>query len=161
MVEHPLCDREVAGLIPGRFIPKTLKLVLAALSLGAQHSESRTGQPSVSIMWLGGISCQSVWGMIVQWGSTLKVSIELPATSRHGRDMTERLLKATLSPNQTNNFETLYHTCPKFLWSPFYYLLIGLFLPPTWVNPTDLRCLRKDGINVSLLILNSLYVYYF
>ena len=27
---------------------------------------------------------------------------ELPATSRHRRDMTERLLKATLSPFQTN-----------------------------------------------------------
>ena len=33
---------------------------------------------------------------------TLKVSIELPATSRHHSDMTERLLKGTLSPNQTN-----------------------------------------------------------
>ena len=32
----------------------------------------------------------------------LKVNIELPATSRHNRAMTERLLKATLSPNQTN-----------------------------------------------------------
>ena len=30
------------------------------------------------------------------------MSIELPVTSRHRRDMTERLLKATLSPNQTN-----------------------------------------------------------
>ena len=40
--------------------------------------------------------------MIFQWGSTLKVSIELPVTSRHRRDMTERLLKATLSLNQTN-----------------------------------------------------------
>ena len=86
-------------------IPKTLKMVLAALLLAAQHYESRarTGQLSVSIMWLGGISCQSVWDVIVQWGSTLKVSIELPATSRHRRDMTERLLKGTLSPNQTNN----------------------------------------------------------
>ena len=37
VVERPLCDREVAGSIPGRVIPKTLKLVLAALSLGAQH----------------------------------------------------------------------------------------------------------------------------
>ena len=52
VVECPLCDREVAGSIPGRVIPKTLKMVLAALSLGAQHSESRarTGQLSVSIM---------------------------------------------------------------------------------------------------------------
>ena len=37
VVERPLCDREVAGSIPGRVIPKTLKMVLAALSLGAQH----------------------------------------------------------------------------------------------------------------------------
>ena len=37
MVEHPLCDWEVAGSIPGRVIPKTLKMVLAALLLGAQH----------------------------------------------------------------------------------------------------------------------------
>ena len=41
MVECPLCDWEVAGSIPGRVIPKTLKMVLAALSLGAQHQENR------------------------------------------------------------------------------------------------------------------------
>ena len=29
VVERPLCDREVAGSIPGRVIPKTLKMVLA------------------------------------------------------------------------------------------------------------------------------------
>ena len=52
MVEHPLCDREVAGSIPCWVIPKTLKMVLAALLLGAQHLESgaRTGQLSVSII---------------------------------------------------------------------------------------------------------------
>ena len=37
----------------------------------------------------------SVWGMIFQIGSNLYVSIELPATTRHRLDMTERLLKAT------------------------------------------------------------------
>ena len=37
VVERPLFDREVAGSIPSRVIPKTLKMVLAALSLGAQH----------------------------------------------------------------------------------------------------------------------------
>ena len=104
VVERPLCDREDAGSIPGRVIPKNLKMVLAALLLGAQHWEcrARIGQLSVSIMWLGGISCQSVWGVIFQWGNTLQVNSELPAISRHRRDMTERLLKATLSPNQTN-----------------------------------------------------------
>ena len=35
--EHPLCDREVVGWIPSRVIPKTLKMVPAALSFGAQH----------------------------------------------------------------------------------------------------------------------------
>ena len=66
------------------------------------ESRARSGQLSVSIMWLSGISCQSDWGVIFQWGSTLKESIELPATSRHRRDMTEILLKATLSLDQTN-----------------------------------------------------------
>ena len=44
------------------------KMVLAALLLGAQHSDSRarTGQLSVSIMLLAGISCQSVWDVIFQ-----------------------------------------------------------------------------------------------
>ena len=37
LVERPLCDREVAGSIPSRVIPKTLNMVLADLSLGAQH----------------------------------------------------------------------------------------------------------------------------
>ena len=37
VVERPLCDREVAGSIPGWVIPKTLKMGLAALLLGAQH----------------------------------------------------------------------------------------------------------------------------
>ena len=79
MVERPLYDREVAGSIPGRVIPKTLKVVLAA----CQKSRARTGQLSVNIMWLGRMTCQNVWGVIFQWGSTLKVSIELPAKSRH------------------------------------------------------------------------------
>ena len=37
LVECLLCDQEVAGSIPGRVIPKTLKMVLAAVLLGAQH----------------------------------------------------------------------------------------------------------------------------
>ena len=40
----------------------------------------------------------SVWDMILQWGSTIKVSIELPVAPSHHRDMTEKL-KATLNPN--------------------------------------------------------------
>ena len=41
----------------------------------------------------------SVWEMILQWGSTIKVSIELPVATRHRRDMTEKMWKATLNPN--------------------------------------------------------------
>ena len=37
VVEHLLFDQEVAGLTHGWVVPKTLKMVLAALSLGAQH----------------------------------------------------------------------------------------------------------------------------
>ena len=37
VVERPLCEREVAGSIPSRVIPKTLEKVLADLSLGTQH----------------------------------------------------------------------------------------------------------------------------
>ena len=32
LLERPACVREVVGLIPGRVIPKTFKMVLAALS---------------------------------------------------------------------------------------------------------------------------------
>ena len=38
----------------------------------------------------------SVKAMILQWGSTIKVSIQLPDATRHRRDMTEKMLKATL-----------------------------------------------------------------
>ena len=34
LVEHPHCDQEVAGSILGRIVPRTLKMVLATLSLG-------------------------------------------------------------------------------------------------------------------------------
>ena len=49
-------------------------------------------------------------GRDIQCSSTLKANIELPATSRHHGDMTERLLKVTLSPNQTNKLMKLHIT---------------------------------------------------
>ena len=36
----------------------------------------------------------SVWGMILQWGSTVKVGIELPVAARHRREMSEKSLKS-------------------------------------------------------------------
>ena len=35
----------------------------------------------------------SVWGMMLQWGSSNQVNIELPVATRHRRDMTEKILK--------------------------------------------------------------------
>ena len=43
VVEHPLLDREVVGSIPGRAIPKALKMVPVATLLGAQHYKASTG----------------------------------------------------------------------------------------------------------------------
>ena len=63
----------------------------------------------------------SVWDMILQWGSTLKVSIELPVATRHRRDMTEKLLKATFNPNT----HTHTYNDPKF------------YNRQVWINSVD------------------------
>ena len=42
----------------------------------------------------------SVWSMILKWRNTIKMSIELPVTTRHRRDMKEKLLKAMLNQNK-------------------------------------------------------------
>ena len=43
-----------------------------------------------------GNSCSSLGSLTLHWSSTIKVSLELPATTRHRCDMTEKLLKSTL-----------------------------------------------------------------
>ena len=43
MVERPLREQEVVGSIPGRAIPKALKMVPVATLLGAQHYKASTG----------------------------------------------------------------------------------------------------------------------
>ena len=40
---------------------------------------------SAMIMWLRGGIMSSVWGMILQWVNTIKVSIEIPFATRHRR----------------------------------------------------------------------------
>ena len=63
LVECPLCDLEVVGSIPSRFIPKTLKMVLAALSLKARNQNwSAQCQYNVTVWNI----MSSVWGMIFQ-----------------------------------------------------------------------------------------------
>ena len=66
--------------------------------------------------------------MILQWGSTIKVSIELPVTTRHRRDMTEKLLKATLNPNSHTHTRPSATIFPKTdtvalaLWASIYWM---------------------------------------
>ena len=54
LVECPFCDLEVVGSTHSLVIPKTLRMVLAALPLGSSIKKVvlgiRTGQPGVSIM---------------------------------------------------------------------------------------------------------------
>ena len=51
----------------------------------------------------------SVWGMILQWRSTIKVSTELPVATRHRHDMAEKLLEATLNPNKQQQHKGCAH----------------------------------------------------
>ena len=55
LLERPVCGRDVVGSILGRVIPKTFKMVLAALSfaLGIEKAEGRSG---FSITCLSGMS---------------------------------------------------------------------------------------------------------
>ena len=67
---------------------KDFKMVLIALSHGAQYLDgraNRSAQCQYNVTGWDIMSC--VWGMIFQWGSTLKVSIELPATPRALRSL--------------------------------------------------------------------------
>ena len=50
----------------------------------------------------------SVWGMKLQWGSTIKVSIELPVATRSLRDMAEKLLNATLNPDKQQQHKNVW-----------------------------------------------------
>ena len=51
----------------------------------------------------------SVWGMILHCYITIKVSIEVPFPTRHCRDMTDKLLKATLNQNKQYNHMMVHH----------------------------------------------------
>ena len=85
LLERPFCVREVVGSIPGRVIPKTFKMVLAALSFAFSTEKAELSVwCQYNVTGWNVTSC--VWGGICQWGSILKVSIELPVTSRHRRD---------------------------------------------------------------------------
>ena len=50
---------------------------------------------------------------VLQWGSAIQVSIERPVATRHRRDMTEKLLKATLNPNKQQQQQQMNHAMRK------------------------------------------------
>ena len=96
-VECPLLGTGGHGFDPGPRHTKVVKNGTSCSSLGTQSWDWST-QCQDTVTGCGIMS--SAWGMILQWGSTIKVSIELLVATRHRRDMTEKLLKATLNPNK-------------------------------------------------------------
>ena len=108
-------ERDATGSIPGRDIPTSLKMRLAAPRLALSDGvENWSTQCQDNVTGYGIMS--SVWGMILQCGSTIKVSTELPVANRHRRDTIENLLKATLNPNKqhTTTF-TAYIWCNTYV----------------------------------------------
>ena len=94
----------------------------------------------------------SVWGMILQWGSTIKVNIELHVATRHCHDMTEKLLKATL---HQNNQPTI---CPLSLEVCLVNcLVIFHIIEPPHDKTNKMACVRSEdsdqpGILPSLIV---------
>ena len=115
LVECPLRGRGGHGFDPGLRHTKVIKNGTRCSSLGTQTYGVELGlvdQCQDNVTGCGIMS--SVWDMILQWGSTIEVSTELPVSTRHRRDMTEKLLKATLNPNtHTHN------PCLRFSGIPF------------------------------------------
>ena len=96
LVECPLRGTGGHGFDPGPQHTKVVKNATSCSSLSTQTYGLELGlatQFQDNVTGCGIMS--SVWDMILQWGSTIKVSIELPVATRHCRDMTEKLLKAS------------------------------------------------------------------
>ena len=98
----------------------------------------------------------SVWGMIPQWGSAIKVSIELPAAYRHRRHMTKKLLKATLNPNkqqQPAKKKTIVRwlsACALLYLMPSYNIGIKHDFPFINIRKVPREVLKTEGFNTSL-----------
>ena len=56
----------------------------------------------------------SVWGMILQWGSTIKVSIELPVATRHCRDW--KIVESSVKPEQMTTRSDIHMTWAYVSW---------------------------------------------
>ena len=85
------------GFSPWPQHTKVIKMLLAAprlaLRLMGWSTQCQDNVTGCGIML-------SVWGMILQWDSTIKVSIELSVAIRHYHEVTEKWLKATLNMNK-------------------------------------------------------------
>ena len=60
----------------------------------------------------------------LRWGSTIKLSIELPVTNRHRRDMTEKLSESNVKPEPTN---LQWYRCIC-AWKPWCTVILKTFL---------------------------------
>ena len=115
-IECPLLGRE----IPVRDSGLLVKNGTSCSSFGTQTYELELGlvDPVSECDWMWyHVKCLG----ILQWGSTINVSTGLAVATRHRRDMTEKLLKATLNQN--------IYTC--IIWA-------HLHLPPTFLRWTYL-----------------------
>ena len=84
----------------------------------------------------------SVWGMILQWGSTIKVSTELPVATRHNHIMTEKLLKATLYPNKQQQMCLIFFYIRK--------MTVAAMCVTVVIMPPTLKLMRHVGFRLSV-----------
>ena len=104
---------------------------LAVPLLVVQHRQSRARKQNCSKWIEHHIMCV---GVTFQQGRTLKVSMEIPATFRHRRRMTERLMKETLNQNKIKiNLRTFFfffqvEICPMDQNLMLYRAYVGPFL---------------------------------
>ena len=83
--------------------------------------------------------------MILQWGSTIKVSLELPVTTRHHHDMTEKLLIATFNPNKQHQHETCFTVFLQAPHNTVYYTMTAAAVSPNGLTYFEIRNDQNTG----------------
>ena len=93
--ERPLCDRGAFRFDPRQSHTKDFKNGTSCSFPRRSAFRIKAGNQNWSAQCQYNVTGWNIMskclGREIRWGGTLKVSTELPATSRHRRDMTERL----------------------------------------------------------------------
>ena len=122
------------GLDPGPQHTKVVKNGNSCSSLGTQTYEVESTQCRDNVTGCGIMS--NVWGMLLQWG-------------RHRRDMTEKLLKATLNrTNKNNNNFQSYHDGVWLLYNTSTMLTV-IVLPHWSIMPQILDMIPPHPVTLS------------